>query len=237
MTLRKKISVGGGVLVALLLGVVTVSPRAEFVLGGALVNAGMRLQNNLHAYDLEHEHDITPTEVWSEFQRQNELSSSVRARFPRSTEHPVVAMLVCMDARIDTAEVAGDTRRYYYVVRTAGSLLDEEEQEMLELAVQNGVKVIVLTRHTDCAAEKTAADPEKRKAYPALTRSVSERDQRVAEFLARPLIAERIKDGRLLVKTAWIDTKTDHLLTEIPPSDGGSRGAAPPTDHEHDHEH
>lgn len=206
------------VAMAALLSVVFVmtNPRAEFDLGGALVNVGFRLQDHLHAYDFEHEHEITPAEVWTEFERQNQLSASVRNRFPRSTEHPVIAMLVCMDARIDTSELAGDTRRYYYVVRTAGSVLGVQEQEMLELAVQNGVKVIILTRHTDCAAEKAAADPEKRAAYPALTTAVDERDQRVAEFLARPVIADRIAKGELLVKNLTIDTTSDRLITNMP---------------------
>jgi hypothetical protein len=134
--------------------------RARFLVGGALVNAGVRIQDHLEPYDFVHE-DATenPEQVWAEFQRQNELSSKVRERFPRTAEHPMVALLVCMDARIDTADLAGDTRGYYYVVRTAGSVLGPEEQEMLELAVANGVKLIVLTRHTDCAAEKAAGVP------------------------------------------------------------------------------
>lgn len=216
MTKKRKALIAGGVVASLLAVFVMTNPRAEFMVGGALVNVGFRLQDHLHAYDFEHEHEITPDEVWTEFQHQNELSASVRNRFPRSTEHPVIALLVCMDARIDTSELAGDTRRYYYVVRTAGSVLDVQEQEMLELAVQNGVKVIVLTRHTDCAAEKAAADPEKRKAYPALTAAVDERDQRVAEFLARPVIADRIAKGELLVKNVVIDTHSDHLVTAAP---------------------
>ena len=217
MSRRRKVGLAVAVVVVGLMLFVALSPRAEFVVGGALVNVGFRMQDHLHAYDFEHEHEITPNEVWTEFKQQNEMSSSVRSSFPRSTEHPVVALLVCMDARIDTAELAGDTRRYYYVVRTAGSVLDAQEQEMLELAVQNGVKVLVLTRHTDCAAEKAAADPEKRKLYPALTKSVDERDQRLAEFLARPVIADRIAKGQLVVKNAVIDTKSDHLLLTADP--------------------
>lgn len=201
-----------GALVLALAAAIAISPRLEFYVGGGFVNLGFRLQDRIRPYDFEHEHDITPAQVWAEFEAQNEASSSVRTRFPRSTEHPLLAMLVCMDARIDTSELAGDTRRYYYIVRTAGSVLDVQEQEMLELAVQNGVKVIVLTRHTECAAEKAAADPKMRETYPALTKSVDERDQRIAEFLARPAIADRIARGELLVKTLVIDTKSDHLL-------------------------
>ena len=195
--------------------VMTVSPRTQFVMGGALVNAGFRLQDPLHAYDFE-KPELTAQEVWDEFQEQNRLSSMVREQFPRSTEHPVVALLVCMDARIDTAELAGDTRRYYYVIRTAGSVLAEEEQEMLELAVRNGVKVLVLTRHSDCAAEQVAADPERRAQYPLLARAVDERAAHVAAFLKRPLIAERLASGALLVEQLFIDTRSDQLLAEEP---------------------
>jgi len=205
--------------------IIFISPKNQFVLGGALLNAGLRMQDHLHSYDFEHHEDITAEQVWAEFKRQNELSASVRRRFPRSTEHPVVAMLVCMDARIDTAELAGDTRRYYYVVRTAGSTLDPQEQEMLELAVANGVRLVVLTRHTDCAAEKAAKDPVRRAAFPHLVDSVDRRDERVAEFLARPLIKQRIQEGKLLVKELVIDTSADHLVTSFdevlapPPAD------------------
>lgn len=193
------------------------SSRAQFLFGGALVNAGVRLQDHLEPFDFVHEDaSESPEQVWAEFQRQNELSSAVLEKFPRTTEHPMVAMLVCMDARLDTNELAGDTRGYYYVVRTAGSVLGPQEQEMLELAVVNGVKLIVLTRHTDCAAEKAAADPSMRERFPALTQGVLEREQRVAEFLARPLIAERISRGQLMVKQVVIETGSEHLLAGFP---------------------
>jgi carbonic anhydrase len=208
-----------------------VSAKSQFVVGGALVNAGLRMQDHLQAYDFEHDENITAEQVWQEFMEQNELAAWVREKFPRTARHPLVAMLVCMDARIDTSELAGDTRRYYYVVRTAGSVLSTVEQEMLELAVVNGVKLLVLTRHTDCAAEKAAADPEKRKAFPTLTRAVDEREQRVAEFLARPVIAGKIAKGELLVKQLIIDTTSDHLVTSFPAPTAAS--PAPTDGHQH----
>lgn len=121
-----------------------------------------------------------------------------------------------MDARLDTNELTGDTRRYYYVIRTAGSVLAEKEEEMLELAVENGVELVVLTTHSDCAAEKVAAAPEKRKLYPALARAVDERNQRIREFLARPAIANKMKSGQLMVKMMNIDTLTERLLPQEP---------------------
>jgi hypothetical protein len=192
-----------------------ISPRTQFVMGGALVNAGFRLQDTLHAYDFHDEH-VSPAAVWAEFKTQNELASKVRQTFPRTTQHPVMALLVCMDARIDTNELVGDTRRYYYVVRTAGSVLEAPEQEMLELAVANGVKVLVLTRHSDCAAEKAAADAETSARFPELTGAVKHRNDRVDEFLKRPLIAAKIASGELLVKQVFIDTADDHIEEQPP---------------------
>lgn len=201
---------GGGLAVGAMVAAVAV-PQVSFLLGGAMVNAGYRFQDHLEAYDFKHHDNITPTEVWDEFQQQNQLASSVRATFPRSTRHPVVAMLVCMDARIDTAELSGDTRRNYYVLRTAGSVMAPEEEEMLELAVANGVKLIVLTRHSDCAAEKAAKDPAMREKYPALVARVEQRDAMVKDFLARPVIAQKIASGELLVKELLIDTADESL--------------------------
>lgn len=209
-----------GILLILVLAfaaVLVVSPETQFLLGGAMLNVGYRLQDGLHAYDFRHE-DVTPDQVWEEFVHQNEMASAVRSRFPRSTYHPVMAIVACMDARIDTNELTGDTRREYYIIRTAGSALAAKEEDMLELAVNNGVKVILLTRHTDCAAEKVDADPAQRLRYPALVESLDERDTRVKDFLARPAIAARIASGALLVKQMVIDTSNDHVLSEAPPA-------------------
>lgn len=190
--------------------------HAQFVVGGALVNLGYRMQDHLEAYDFDEAHAhgaaMTPEEVWAEVLRQNHLAASVRRSFPRTPHHPLVALVVCMDARLDTNEILGDTRRYYYVIRTAGSVLEDKEAEMLELAVQNGVKVILLTTHSDCAAERTAADPQLQQRYPTLVRAVHERGMRLRAMLARPFLAERIAKGELLVKQRNIDTDTEELV-------------------------
>ena len=205
----------GALLVSLgLIAVVMISPRAEFTLGGALVNLGYRLQDRFSQFDFEHDETITPDQIWDELKRQNEMAAGVRGLFPRTTRHPVVAILACMDARIDTSELVGDTRRYYYVVRTAGSVLSPAEQEMLELAVLNGVEVILLTTHTDCAAEAAAADPKLREKFPALIGLMDEREQRIDEFKARPIIRDAIAEGKLVIKHARIDTSTDKLVIE-----------------------
>jgi carbonic anhydrase len=203
-----------GSLALLLFLAFLLSPRLQFTVGGALVNIGYRLQDHLSDFDFKGDDSITPGEVWAELERQNELAAGVRDLFPRTERHPVVAILACMDARIDTSELVGDTRRYYYVVRTAGSVLSPAEQEMLELAVVNGVQIILLTTHTDCAAEAAAANPELREKFPALTELMDERVRRVEEFMARPTIRDAIAAGKLEVKHARIDTATDRLIVE-----------------------
>ena len=184
--------------------------RIEFVLGGAMVNVGYRLQDRLEDYDFEH-HEVSAPQVWDEFLQQNRLAAAVRATFPRTSRHPVIAMVACMDARLDTNEIAGDTRRYYYVLRLAGSVISTKEEEMLELAVANGTKVVVFTTHSDCAAEKVANDPLRRGDFPTLTQAIAERKMRFDEFVARKNISEKIAKGELLVKWAHLDTNTERV--------------------------
>ncbi|MCB9878586.1 MAG: hypothetical protein H6835_13395 [Planctomycetes bacterium] len=198
---------------AIFLTTTTYGRSLQFVAGGALVNLGYRMQDHLTSYDFaaEHAHDITPEEIWEELVLQNAKAAGVRRKFPRTARHPLVALVACMDARIDTNELTGDTRKYYYVLRTAGSVLDDKEAEMLELCVENGVKLIVLTTHTECAAEATAANKELHARYPALVKAVFDRDLRVQQLLSRPAIAERIARGELAVKRMNIDTMTEEL--------------------------
>ena len=175
-----------------------------------MVNIGYRLQDRLESFDFKH-HDVTPQQVWDELVSQNRLASSVRATWPRSTHHPLVAIVMCMDARLDTNEIAGDTRRYYYVLRLAGSVISPKEEDMLELAVANGTKVVIFTTHSDCAAEKVSKDPQAAALYPDLTQAVRERRVRFEEFLSRPNIQKRISGGELLVKAMHIDTATEAI--------------------------
>ncbi|KPK16933.1 MAG: hypothetical protein AMJ62_03335 [Myxococcales bacterium SG8_38] len=204
--------IGVGLVIVAALLVFAMSPKAKFILGGVMVNLGYRFQDELANYDFIHDESITPDEIWEELKRQNDLAADVREKFPRTVRHPVVALVACMDARIDTNELVGDTRRYYYIVRTAGSVLAEAEQEMLELAVLNGVRLVLLTTHTDCAAEAAAADPKMEERFPAMTNLVDERERSIEEFLARPLIRDAIAAGTLKVQRARIDTDTDRLM-------------------------
>ena len=226
---RRGLLVAGVALIAVI-GVVLLNHRVQFLTGGMLIDVGYRLQDRLHDFDLVHHEEITPEQVWKAFTEHNHLAASMRSRFPRSVYHPTMAMLVCMDARIDTNELAADSRRNYYIVRTAGSVMSPEEEDMLELAVANGVKVLLLTRHTDCAAEKVAADPAQRGRFPALVAAVDEREKRLDEFLKRPLIAERLAAGKLLIKRMLINTSTDEV-TELPAGSAPASASPSPASH------
>lgn len=186
-------------------------PQARFTAGGAMVNVGYWMQDSLSRYDFAHT-EVSPDEVWQEFMRQNQMASLVRSLFPRSTRHPLVALVTCMDSRLDTNEIAGDTRRYYYVLRLAGSVLADKEEEMLELAVANGVRVVVFTTHTQCAADRAAQDPAQRKRYPKLTEAVEQRQARFREFLDRPTIRNQREGGKLLVKWVDLDTQNERVM-------------------------
>lgn len=188
-----------------------VSEKNQFVVGGALINLGYRLQDPVANFDFAHEH-LGPPQVWEQFLAQNHMAAEVRQKWPRTSRHPVVALVTCMDARLDTNEIAGDTRHYYYILRLAGSVLSVKEEEMLELAVDNGVEVVVFTTHTDCAAEKAAKDPAKRLRYPELARAVDEREAHFEEFLSRPTIREKSANGHLLVKWMDLDTSTERVI-------------------------
>lgn len=117
-----------------------------------------------------------------------------------------------MDARIDTNELVGDTRRYYYVLRLAARRRASARRRCFELAVDNGVEVVVLTTHSECAADRVASDPALRVRYPHLAAGVDEREARRAEFRARPNIAARLRDGTLRVEQVHIDTHSGRLV-------------------------
>ena len=188
--------------------------RLQFAMGGALINMGYRLQDPVANFDFVHEH-MEPKLIWEEFLQQNHMAAEVRQKWPRTSRHPVIALVTCMDGRLDTNEIAGDTRRYYYVLRLAGSVLSEKEEEMLELAVNNGVEVVVFTTHTDCAAEKVAKDPVQRARYPQLVKAVDEREHRYQEFLDRPTIRAKTNEGHLMVKWMDLDTSTERVVPHV----------------------
>jgi hypothetical protein len=124
---------------------------------------------------------------------------------------------------------------FYYIVRNAGATIGPKEQENLEVAARQGAGVVLFTRHSDRAGESLASDPKVAPLFPETVRAIEERDMRLRQFLSRPYIQERVKNGTLLVKIMDIDTMNEHafphrdhpsVLTEPE-----TPGLPPPTPH------
>jgi carbonic anhydrase len=190
--------------------------KALFFMGGALINVGILVQGFETDYNFaKKENRITPDEVLEEVVIQNNVSSLVKEFFPTNHHPPLVVIVLCMDSRISTEELLGDTRDFYYIIRTAGSVIRDKEMEMIELAVvEKNAKLVILTEHTDCAAEKIAASETKSKIYPSISRAIHDRQREIAKFLQRPQIQTRIQNHTLLVKKANIDTNSNKMILE-----------------------
>ncbi|MCU0823074.1 MAG: hypothetical protein MUF77_00345 [Leptospira sp.] len=195
----------------------TKGKKVQFILGGAMVNLGYRFQDHLEDHlmdnnDDPYSHDIkSPDSILNSILVQNNLSSSVREFFPRTNRHPMITMLICMDSRIDTTEIFGDTRKFYYIIRNAGSTLSDKEEDMIELTVRNGVRLIILTTHTDCAAEKVYNSATEKKHYNALAVAMKERKLRFKNLRKRPFLAHKLDSGELKIIELHVDTVSGKL--------------------------
>lgn len=185
-----------------------------FLIGGSMISIGILLQAFQKSYDLTHDtNEIRPEEIFQEIQLQNKFSSLVKDFLPGYEHHPLVIIVLCMDSRISTEELLGDSRDFYYVIRTAGSVIREKEMEMIELAlVEKNVKLVVFTEHSDCAAKKIANNAEKRNLYPSISRAFADRQREIMKFLERKVVVQKMKSGQLLVKQAMIDTKSARMF-------------------------
>lgn len=72
--------------------------------------------------------------------------------------------------------------------------------------------MLVLTTHTDCAAEKVANDSKLRLQFPVLAAEVDLRAKKMKDFLNRPIIVEKIAANELRVVEAKIDTKNSEMI-------------------------
>ena len=190
---------------------VSFNEKAHFFIGGIFINIGYRFQDHVDHEHFNYEKGASGLLLQLEdLVKKNKQASLVRKYFPRSVQHPKIALLTCMDARIDTVELVGDTRRSYYTVRTAGSVLEPLQQEMFEMAVEGGVQIIVLTSHTDCAAEKVANSAEYKK-FIHLSAGINERQLNIKNFLSRRFISQKIHNGDLIVVETLIDTKNGNM--------------------------
>ncbi|MBL8229506.1 MAG: hypothetical protein JNL98_13540 [Bryobacterales bacterium] len=184
-----------------------------FVGGGGLVSVGHMVQGFVHGFDYRGTVG-TPQEILDTVILDNQQSSKVEGVVGGPSHKPEVMAVMCMDPRINSEVVLGDSRHYYDVVRLPGSVLSEEVIEAIELGVkEHRLKVVLFTTHTDCAMEKVAHSEEAHE-YPALSKAVDKREEMYQLMLKRPMIADRLKAGTLLIKRYQIDTPTGKLTPQ-----------------------
>ncbi len=187
-----------------------------FVGGGGMVSIGHLMQETVSGWRYGGGSSATPQQVLDGILDANDKAAWWREHIPGYVRKPQALVVMCIDPRLDARVVLGDTRDYYDVLRVPGSVLSEQNIEAIELGVkEHEVKVVLFTRHTDCAMEKVACT-EASHHFPALSDAVHERDEMFEQLLARPIIAERVAAGQLLVRCYTIDTETDRLVYEGP---------------------
>ena len=200
-------------IVAVLLLLVVFWRPALFFTGGGLLSAGHMVQGFVGGFSRSG--DVgTPDDLLRIVLIDNESASRVERVVSGPRRKPEVVAVMCMDPRLNSEVVLGDSRGYYDVVRLPGSVLSNEMIEAIELGVkEHKVELVLFTTHTDCAMEKVAKS-EAAEHFPALSNAVHKREEMFQALLNRPLIAEHIKEGKLLVKRFRIETTTGKLLPE-----------------------
>jgi len=135
-------------------------------------------------------------------------------------QHPYAAVLCCADSRMPAELVFDGSLGHLFVVRVAGNIATPDTIASLEYAVAVlGVKAILVVGHTNCGAVTAAKHGGNEPGtiaglyqyiYPATLGTANpaeaiEKNAKVqAEILrgSSPLIADRVKDGGLLVESA-----------------------------------
>lgn len=184
-----------------------------FVGGGGLVTVGHMVQGFVTGFDYKGTVG-SPQQILDTVILDNQQASKVEGVVGGPTHKPEVMAVMCMDPRINSEVVLGDSRHYYDVVRLPGSVLSNEVIEAIELGVkEHRLKVVLFTTHTDCAMEKVAHS-EAAHEFPSLSNAVHKREEMYDHLLKRPLIAEKVRDGSLLIKRYQIDTPTGKLIPQ-----------------------
>jgi carbonic anhydrase len=196
-------------LAAVVLGFIFWRPVLFFA-GGGLLTAGHLVQGFVSGFS--HSGEIgTPEQLLDTILIDNQSAARAEHLLPTPRRKPEVMAVMCMDPRLNSESVLGDSRSYYDVVRLPGSVLSDEMIEAIELAVEeHHVRLVLFTTHTDCAMEKVAASPSAEH-FPALSDAVRKREQKFQELLRRPAIARHLQAGDLLIKRFVIETHSGKL--------------------------
>lgn len=215
---KGKLKVLLGVLVVVAAVLVFAWRPVLFQLGGGIVTVGHSMQEAVDGFERGGAVG-SPEDVLHRIEMHNAEASASKQISIDPQQKSEALIVMCVDPRLDAKLVLGDTRDYYDVVRMPGSILNEEIMESIELGVaKHTVKVVVFTTHTDCAMEGLAHSDHADE-FPALSKALLNREVVFEEFMKRPIIAEKVAAGELVVKRFRINTKTSLLMPEgtVPP--------------------
>ena len=182
----------------------TTLDRIAFAFGGQLVFWGRAMMDGETNF-VSGCSEYTPCDLLEVIYERNQL---VVRRGPSKIRVPVGLVITCMDPRIDTSAILGDSRGYFDRVQIPGAVLSAEVMETVRLAVTaHGVKFVMVLSHTDCAMEKIVCS-EDADSYPELRSNVLKRDQSFATLCSQKYVTERVRRDELVVVKALLHTNT-----------------------------
>jgi len=151
-------------------------------------------------------------------------------------QHPQAVVLSCSDSRVPPEYVFDQQLGQVFVVRTAGNVADGVALGSIEYAVEHlGIPVIVVLGHRSCGAVTAAVEAHRRHAHPhgniaevlklvmpavvqaekakapdLLNASIDANVTLEAKALVKrsPVIAERVKAGKVRIITAVYDLES-----------------------------
>jgi carbonic anhydrase len=91
---------------------------------------------------------------------------------PPPTPRKKLAVVACMDARVNVERLLGLEVGDAHVIRNAGALVTEDVLRSLEASRALGTERVVLMLHTDCAVRNGELDAAAREAAAAIGGSV-----------------------------------------------------------------
>jgi len=141
--------------------------------------------------------------VADEYLKNNEAYAETYTGLPSGRPSRQVAIVACMDARLDVARLLGMGEGEAHVMRNAGGAVTDDMIRSLAISQRLlGTTEIILIHHTDCGMAKTSEDAFKSVieaetgirppwAVEAFTDVVSDVRQSVARLKASPFIPYR----------------------------------------------
>ena len=75
-----------------------------------------------------------------------------------------LAVVACMDARVDPARILGLEEGDAHIIRNAGALVTDDVKRSLEASRKLGTEQVILMLHTDCGARSGDLDALAREA-------------------------------------------------------------------------